>query len=50
MKPPEEWDDDNPAEVLSDEDRAAIEAEVADLDQFAALATSITHNAKGSPF
>lgn len=42
----EEWDSDND-ESLSDEDRAAIESEVADLEQFASLATSITHNAKG---
>jgi len=32
---------------LSDADRAAIEAEVADLDSFANLAVSISHNAKG---
>ncbi len=43
----EEWGDDTPAEPLSDSDRAAIEAEIADLDGFAQLATSITHNAKG---
>lgn len=44
----EEWgDDDQPAEPLTDADRAAIEAEVADLDSFARLATSISHNAKG---
>ncbi|MEW6305020.1 MAG: SNF2-related protein [Verrucomicrobiota bacterium] len=43
----EEWDEDEPAEPLSDADRAAIEAEVADLDRFATLATSIEHNAKG---
>src|SRR5690606_6658839 len=46
----EEWSDDapdTPGEPLSDADRAAIEAEVADLDAFAQLATSITHNAKG---
>ena len=33
--------------MLSDEDRKAIEAEIADLDEFARLATSIDHNAKG---
>jgi len=43
----EEWSDDQPAEQLSDADRAALEAEIADLDAFAQLATSITHNAKG---
>lgn len=34
-------------ELLSDADRAALEAEIADLDSFAQLATSIDHNAKG---
>jgi SNF2 family DNA or RNA helicase len=43
----EEWDEEAPAPPLSDGDRAAIEREIADLDGFAALATSITHNAKG---
>ncbi len=43
----EEWADDSPAEPLSDADRAAIEAEVADLDSFAGLAVSIDYNAKG---
>lgn len=43
----EEWSDDQPGEPLSDADRAAIEAEVADLDAFASLAVSISHNAKG---
>ena len=43
----EEWSDEQPAEILSEADRVAIEAEVADLDQFAQLATSIDHNAKG---
>jgi len=44
----EEWDDDEePAAPLSEADRAAIEAEIADLDGFARLATSIDHNAKG---
>jgi len=43
----EEWPVDQPNERLSDGDRAAIEAEVADLDSFAALAVSISHNAKG---
>lgn len=43
----EEWEEEDPAEPLSDADRAAIEEEVAELDQFAKLAVSITHNAKG---
>ena len=43
----EEWEDDAPGEPLSEADRAAIESEVADLDSFASLATSITQNAKG---
>ncbi len=45
----EEWEDDAPAEPrLSDADRAALEREIADLDGFAQLATSIDHNAKGN--
>lgn len=43
----EEWTEDAPVEPISDSTRAAIEAEIADLDSFAALATSISHNAKG---
>ncbi len=43
----EEWPEDDTGEALSSADRAAIEAEVADLDEFARLATSIQHNAKG---
>lgn len=43
----EEWTEDEPQEVISEADRAAIEAEIADLDEFARLATSIEHNAKG---
>ena len=44
----EEWsEDDAPSEVLSDADREAIKKEVADLDEFANLATSIESNAKG---
>lgn len=43
----EEWGEDQPANPLSESDRAAIEAEIADLDGFARLATSIEHNAKG---
>ncbi len=43
----EEWSEEEPTEPISDADRAAIEAEVADLDEFARLATSIEQNAKG---
>jgi adenine-specific DNA-methyltransferase len=43
----EEWDEDEPAAPLSADDRAAIEGEIADLEEFARLATSIEHNAKG---
>lgn len=43
----EEWSEDDPGEPLSDADRSAIEEEVADLDSFANLAVSISHNAKG---
>lgn len=44
----EEWDEDEPAEPLSDADRASIQAEITDLDGFARLAISISHNAKGN--
>ena len=43
----EEWPEEPPAEILSEADREAIKSEAADLEQFAALATSIEHNAKG---
>jgi adenine-specific DNA-methyltransferase len=43
----EEWIPDELVEPISEADRAAIEAEIADLDRFAELATSIDHNAKG---
>ena len=43
----DEWAEEAPAEPISDSTRAAIEAEIVDLDSFASLATSITHNAKG---
>lgn len=43
----EEWDDQLFPEELSEATRAAIEQEVADLEGFAALASSIQHNAKG---
>jgi adenine-specific DNA-methyltransferase len=43
----EEWTNDEPAELLTEDDRQALELEIADLDAFAALASSIDHNAKG---
>ena len=43
----EEWSNGESVETLTETDRAAIEQEIADLDAFAALATSIEHNAKG---
>ena len=43
----EEWDADVETTPLSDADRAALAAEIADLDEFARLAISIEHNAKG---
>lgn len=42
----EEWDEEEVV-LLSEADRAALEAEIADLDAFTQLATSIDHNAKG---
>ena len=46
-KPRRNGHEEEPAAPLSEADRAAIEAEIADLDDFARLATSIEHNAKG---
>ena len=43
----EEWNEDEPSVVLAETDRATLEQEIADLDAFAQLATSIDHNAKG---
>lgn len=47
----EEWTDEfannQPVELLTEDDRRALEQEIADLDAFAHLATSIQHNAKG---
>jgi ERCC4-related helicase len=43
----EEWTDDPSPQLLSEKDRTAIEQEIADLEQFAQLASSIQHNAKG---
>jgi adenine-specific DNA-methyltransferase len=42
----EEWPAE-PSEPLTESEREAIEAEIADLDGFAQLAASIEHNAKG---
>jgi ERCC4-related helicase len=44
----EEWSETAPSEPSSNATRTAIEAEIKDLDSLAALATSISHNAKGS--
>lgn len=43
----EEWDEDQFREPLSPTDRQAIEREIKELKYFSALATSISHNAKG---
>jgi ERCC4-related helicase len=43
----EEWDDEDAAEPLTIEDRKAMQAEIADLEEFTRLAVSIDHNAKG---
>ncbi|NLS93968.1 MAG: DEAD/DEAH box helicase family protein [Planctomycetaceae bacterium] len=43
----EEWPGDEAEEGLTEEDRAAVAAEIADLERFRELAVSITHNAKG---
>ena len=43
----EEWTEDEELEALTDTDRSAIESEIADLNEFVRLATSIDHNAKG---
>ncbi|MGH8646731.1 MAG: SNF2-related protein [Gammaproteobacteria bacterium] len=43
----DEWGDDTPTEPLSEADRKAMEQEIADLERFRELASSITHNAKG---
>ncbi|MDQ2998889.1 MAG: DEAD/DEAH box helicase, partial [Chloroflexota bacterium] len=44
----EEWQDDSSTPVLTADNRLAIEREIADLDAFAKLATSIQYNAKGT--
>jgi SNF2 family DNA or RNA helicase len=43
----EEWEDEEPEAPISELERAAIQSEVAELDAFAELASSIEHNAKG---
>ena len=43
----EEWADDEYAVILSEDDRNSLEQEIALLDAFTELATSIEHNAKG---
>lgn len=43
----DEWTDGEPVDNLSEADHKAIEQEIADLDAFTCLATSIEHNAKG---
>jgi superfamily II DNA or RNA helicase len=43
----EEWSDEVPFQPLTTDDRNALEREIADLDEFAKLALSIDHNAKG---
>ncbi|MGQ0766707.1 MAG: SNF2-related protein [Gemmatimonadota bacterium] len=43
----EEWDDDEHQPPLSDDDRTALMREIEDLEEFARLAASITHDAKG---
>ena len=43
----EEWTSDEPSILITENDRKAIEQEIAELDAFAKLAISIDHNAKG---
>ena len=44
----DEWSEEETPAPLSESDRSAIEQEIADLDEFARLAGSIGHNAKGA--
>ena len=44
----DEWDNNEPEQVFSDATRNAVEAEIAELESFAALAESITRNSKGT--
>lgn len=43
----DEWPEDHAVEMMSAGDKEALSAEIADLETFAELALSITHNAKG---
>src|SRR5262249_54065334 len=43
----DEWTDGEASEPLSSDDRSALAREIQELDEFARLATSIEHNAKG---
>lgn len=43
----DEWPDEQAVEPLNEDEKAALAAEIADLDGFAQLAASIEHNAKG---
>lgn len=43
----DEWEQEEPTAPLTSEDRAAIEAEIRDLEAFRDLAVNITENAKG---
>lgn len=43
----EEWNDNEPTPNLTNDDISAIKQEIAELDEFVKLATSINHNAKG---
>lgn len=44
----EEWPEDPPVEMLSEADRAALQLEIDELEEYARLAVSIQENAKGS--
>ena len=43
----DEWEEDELQSPMTEADREALKAEIADLERFSALATSIQHNAKG---
>ncbi|MBX3740140.1 MAG: DEAD/DEAH box helicase [Akkermansiaceae bacterium] len=43
----DEWESDEPPAALTNEDRALIETEIRDLEEFRDLAVNITENAKG---
>jgi adenine-specific DNA-methyltransferase len=43
----DEWTEDDPPERLTDEDCAALETEIIELESFSQLAASISNNAKG---